>query len=89
MVTYTIYDCLEKLTVILFPESQIILLVKKKKKKKINGLWNQFPKVNDDSNFIINYKILKPFFNSIACPELSEKSQLINNFGKRMNFSID
>ena len=31
MVTYTIYDCLEKLTVILFPESQIILLVKKKK----------------------------------------------------------
>ena len=34
MVTYTIYDCLEKLTVILFPESQIILLVKKKKKKK-------------------------------------------------------
>lgn len=33
MVTYTIYDCLEKLTVILFPESQIILLVKKKKNK--------------------------------------------------------
>ena len=50
--------------------------------KKIHGLWNQFPKVNDDSNFIINYKILKPFFNLIACPELSEKSQLINNFGK-------